>query len=56
MIKKNARQWTETDMEELRAHSIARTPVIKISKAANRTISALRAKAMTMRIPLGHQR
>ncbi|SHG73094.1 hypothetical protein [Bradyrhizobium erythrophlei] len=57
MAKKIARrEWTKADMKELKAHSKARTPVVKIAKMSKRTIGALRAKAVTMGIGLGHQR
>jgi hypothetical protein len=50
------REWTKTDLKELKAHSKARTPVSKISKATKRTVGALRAKAFQLGIGLGHQR
>jgi hypothetical protein len=50
------RQWTKTDVKELKAHSKARTPVTKISKVTKRTIGALRQKALHLGIGLGHQR
>ena len=50
------REWTKDDVKELKAHSKARTPVVKIAKMSKRTIGALRAKSVTMGIGLGHQR
>lgn len=50
------REWTKTDLKELKAHSKARTPVDKISKSTKRTVGALRAKAFQLGIGLGHQR
>ena len=50
------REWTKDDVKELKAHSKARTPVVRIAKMSKRTIGALRAKAVTMGIGLGHQR
>ena len=50
------REWTKDDIKELRAHSKARTPVAKISKATKRTVGALRQKALNLGIGLGHQR
>ena len=50
------REWTKDDVKELKAHSKARTPVVKIAKMSKRTIGALRAKAVMMGIGLGHQR
>jgi hypothetical protein len=48
--------WTKADYRTLKAHSKARTPVIKISKQMKRTIGALRQKAIKLGIGLGHQR
>jgi hypothetical protein len=50
------REWTKADLKELRAHSKAKTPVNKISKATKRTVGALRQKAFQLGIGLGHQR
>ena len=50
------REWTKADLKELKAHSKAKTPVNKISKATKRTVGALRAKAFQLGIGLGHQR
>ena len=50
------RAWTKGDYRTLKAHSKARTPVIKISKSMKRTIGALRQKALKLGIGLGHQR
>jgi hypothetical protein len=56
-VKKRARrEYTASDVRELRAHSRARTPVVKVAKAMKRTEASLRAKAMTLGIPLGHRR
>jgi hypothetical protein len=50
------RPWTKEDFRNLKAHSKARTPVTKISKAMKRTPGALRQKALRLGIPLGHRR
>jgi hypothetical protein len=50
------REWTAADLRNLKAHSKARTPVVKISKEMKRTIGALRQKALVLGIGLGHQR
>ncbi|TFW56670.1 hypothetical protein CT676_33810 [Bradyrhizobium sp. MOS001] len=50
------REWTAADIKELKAHSKARTPVVKIAKMTKRTESALRQKALGLGIGLGHQR
>ena len=54
--KVKRREWTKADLRELKAHSKARTPVDKISKATKRTVGALRQKALQLGIGLGHQR
>ena len=48
--------WTKAHHAELRKHSKARTPVIKISKIMKRTVGALRQQALKLGIGLGHQR
>jgi hypothetical protein len=50
------REYTKTDVKELRAHSKARTPVAKISKMMKRTEGSLRQKALKLGIRLGHTR
>ena len=54
-VIKRAR-WTKADHHTLKAHSKARTPVVKISKQMKRTVSALRQQAFMLGIGLGHQR
>jgi hypothetical protein len=41
---------------ELKAHSKAKTPVIKISKQMKRTVGALRQQAAKLGVSLDHQR
>jgi len=48
--------WTKEDLRDLKAHSKARTPVSKIAKAMRRTEGAVRQKAKTIGIGLGHRR
>ncbi|MET4211618.1 NADH:ubiquinone oxidoreductase subunit [Bradyrhizobium sp. LA2.1] len=50
------REWTKENIKELKAHSKARTPVVKIAKMTKRTEGALRQKAIVLGIGLGHQR
>ena len=54
-IIKRAR-WTKEDYRTLKAHSKARTPVVKISKQMKRTVGALRQQAFKLGIGVGHQR
>ncbi|MGY4171685.1 MULTISPECIES: hypothetical protein [Bradyrhizobium] len=48
------REWTKADIRDLKAHSKARTPVVKIAKLTKRTAGALRQKALHLGIGLGH--
>jgi hypothetical protein len=48
--------WTKEDVRELKAHSKAKTPVAKVAKALKRTEGAVRQKAKTIGIGLGHRR
>lgn len=50
------REYTKADIKELRAHSKAKTPVVKIAKTMKRTVGSLRQKAQTLGVPLGHMR
>ena len=49
-------RWTKKDHRELKAHSKARTQVVRISKQMKRTIGALRQQAFKLGIGLGHVR
>jgi hypothetical protein len=50
------REWTKADLRELKDHSKARTPVVKMSKLTKRSVGALRQKALHLGIGLGHRR
>jgi hypothetical protein len=50
------REYTKAEVKDLRAHSMARTRVAKIAKLTKRSVGALRQKALTFGIGLGHQR
>jgi len=50
------RAWTKEQIAELKRHSKARTPVVKIAKVMKRTAGALRQKAIQLNVGLGHQR
>ncbi len=50
------RGWSTQDEKELRRHSRSKTPVKDISKALKRSVTALRQKAQSLGIPLGHRR
>jgi hypothetical protein len=48
--------WTKEHVRDLKAHSKSKTPVAKISKAMKRTASAIRQKALSLDISIGHRR
>jgi hypothetical protein len=50
------REYTKADVKELRVHSKAKTPVVKIMKLAKRSEGSLRQKAIKLGIKLGHRR
>lgn len=54
--KRVRREYTKAEEKELRAHSKARTPVKKIARLTKRSEAALRSKASSMDMRLGHQR
>ena len=51
-----SKPWSKEDLRELKAHSKARTPVVQVAKAVKRTEGAVRQKAKTIGIGLGHRR
>jgi hypothetical protein len=50
------REYTKADVKELRAHSKAKTPVVKMAKLTKRSVGSLRQKALKLGISLGHRR
>ena len=48
--------WTKENLRQLKAHSKARTPVVDVAKAMKRTEAAVRQKAKTIGVGLGHRR
>ena len=50
------REYTKAGVKELRAHSKAKTPVVKIMKLTKRSEGSLRQKALKLGIKLGHRR
>ena len=47
------REYTKADVKELRAHSKAKTPVVKIAKLTKRSVGSLRQKALKLGIQAG---
>ncbi|WP_271599794.1 hypothetical protein [Bradyrhizobium sp. CCBAU 45384] len=54
--KRTRRTYSADDVKQLRAHSKARTPIVKIAKQMKRTEGSLRQKAIRLGIGLGHHR
>ena len=50
------KSWSKEDVKLLKQHSRARTPVAVLAKTFKRTPGALRQKAQSLGIGLGHQR
>jgi hypothetical protein len=48
--------WTKDNIRQLKTHSKARTPAVDVAKAMKRTEAAVRQKAKTIGIGLGHRR
>ena len=48
--------WTTENIRDLKMHSKNKTPVAKISKAMKRTEGAIRQKAFSLDISVGHRR
>jgi hypothetical protein len=47
---------TKEDLRQLKAHSKTRMPVVEVAKAMKRTEAAVRQKAKTIGVGLGHRR
>ena len=48
--------WSKEHVRDLKTHSKSKTPVAKISKTMKRTAGAIRQKALSLGISVGHQR
>ena len=48
--------WSSRDVTTLKSHSKRKTPVAKISKEMKRTAGAVRQKALSLGIGIGHRR
>jgi len=49
------RDWTRDEVKQLSKHSKGKTPVKTVSRVLKRTPGALRQKAYTLGISLGHR-
>jgi hypothetical protein len=50
------RAWTREDERELRGHSKNKSPINTVVRSMKRTAGALRQKAFSMGLSLGHRR
>lgn len=48
--------WTKADIAELRKYAKEKLPVAKISKLMKRSAGALRQKAYSLNVRIGHRR
>jgi len=48
--------WTNQHVGTLKAHSKKKTPVVKIAKEMKRSPGAVRQKALSLGISIGHRR
>ena len=48
--------WTKEDLRQLKVHSKNKTPAVEVAKAMKRTETAVRQKATTIGVGLGHGR
>jgi hypothetical protein len=48
--------WTKENIRDLKAHSKSKTPVAKIAKQMKRSEGAIRQKALSLEISIGHRR
>jgi hypothetical protein len=52
--KPTRRTWTKDDVRALKRHSKEGTKVTRVSRELKRTVGALRAKAHSLGVGLGH--
>ena len=50
------RPWTGADVSVLKKHSRKKTPVARISLSMKRTPGAIRQKALSLNMSIGHRR
>ena len=48
--------WTKADVTALRTHSKKKTPVVSIARTLKRSAGAIRQKALSLGLPIGHRR
>jgi hypothetical protein len=50
------RPWTDADVAALKKHSMKKTAVAEIELLMQRTHGAIRQKACSLNLPIGHRR
>jgi len=50
------RVWTKADVTSLKAYSKKKSPVVQISRTLKRSAGAIRQKALSIGLPIGHRR
>jgi hypothetical protein len=50
------RAWTKADVIALKQHSRKKSPVTQISRLMKRSPGAIRQKALSLNLPVGHRR
>ena len=49
-------RWSKADVKELKGHSRSKTSVAKVAKVMKRSPGAIRQKAASLGLPIGHSR
>jgi hypothetical protein len=50
------RAWSKGDVSALRGHSKKKTPVASIARTLHRSAGAIKQKALSLGLPIGHRR
>jgi len=50
------RAWTKADVASLKQHSRSKSPVVSIARTLKRSAGAIRQKALSLGLPIGHRR
>jgi hypothetical protein len=50
------RAWSKGDVTALRSHSKKKTPTASIARTLHRSAGAIRQKAISLGLPIGHRR
>jgi hypothetical protein len=50
------RAWTKGDVASLKQHSKQKSPVVSIARTLKRSAGAIRQKALSLGLPIGHRR